>query len=255
MASDSVVAAIGFPSGMQRAPGEFGWRAGDRIAAWRGGTADKCERFSCEGGLRNSSTGRRTGRVEMGVRVQALTEYVEDRRDRPRCGEAMGRDERFEEMVARQARFMFQVAFGLLRNRQDAEDAVQEAFLKLYRGEAWLRMENERGFLARTVWRVALDHLPKTERMSDVAEMELTASGESPEQSAVDGDERAVLRRLIDGLPEELRQPLVLSSVEEMTSREVAEVMGIPEGTVRTRVMRARGMLRRRFVAMKEGQR
>jgi len=192
----------------------------------------------------------------MGVRVQALTELVEDGRDELRCDVAMERDERFEEMVARQARFMFQVAFGLLRNRQDAEDAVQEAFLKLYRGEAWLRMENEKGFLARTVWRVALDHLPKAvERMTDVAEMQLAASGGSPEQSVVDEDERAVLRRLIDGLPEELRQPLVLSSVEEMTSREVAEAMGIPEGTVRTRVMRARTELRRRFVAMKEGQR
>jgi RNA polymerase sigma-70 factor (ECF subfamily) len=201
----------------------------------------------------------------MGVPVQALAEYADDGRDELRCNEAIERDERFEEMVARQARFMFQVAFGLLKNRQDAEDAVQEAFLKLYRGEAWLRMENEKGFLARTVWRVALDHLPKAaERMVDVSEMQLAANGasgvtsrasRSPEQSAVDEDERAVLRRLIDGLPEDLRRPLVLSSMEEMTSREVAEVMGIPEGTVRTRVMRARTELRRRFVAMKEGQR
>jgi RNA polymerase sigma-70 factor (ECF subfamily) len=201
----------------------------------------------------------------MGVPVQALAEYADGGQDELRCNRAIERDERFEEMVARQAKFMFQVAFGLLRNRQDAEDAVQEAFLKLYRGEAWLRMENEKGFLARTVWRVALDHLPKAaERMVDVAEMHLAANGasgvasranRSPEQSAVDEDERAVLKKLIDGLPEELRRPLVLSSVEEMTSREVAEVMGIPEGTVRTRVMRARTELRRRFVAMKEGQR
>jgi RNA polymerase sigma-70 factor (ECF subfamily) len=207
----------------------------------------------------------------MGVPVQALAEYADDGRDELRCNEAIERDERFEEMVARQARFMFQVAFGLLRNRQDAEDAVQEALLKLYRGEAWLRMENEKGFLARTVWRVALDHLPKAaERMVDVAEMQLAANdasgltswanrtsraSRSPEQSAVEKDERAVLRRLIDGLPEDLRRPLVLSSVEEMTSREVSEVMGIPEGTVRTRVMRARAELRRRFVAMQEGQR
>ena len=195
----------------------------------------------------------------MGVRVQALAEYVEDRRDERRCDETMGREERFEEMVARQSRFMFKVALGLLRNKQDAEDAVQEAFLKLYRGEAWLRMENEKGFLARTVWRVALDHLPRAaERTTDVTGMQLAATGEagaSPEQNAVDEDERTMLRRLIDGLPEELRQPLVLSSVEEMTSREVAEVMGIPEGTVRTRVMRARTELRRRFVAMKEVQR
>jgi RNA polymerase sigma-70 factor, ECF subfamily len=198
----------------------------------------------------------------MGVRVEALAGCVDVGSDELRCDVAMGRDERFEELVARHARFMFQVAFGLLRNRQDAEDAVQEAFLKLYRGEAWLRMENERGFLARTVWRVALDRMPKaSEKMVDVAEMGLTTNGgsgvasRSPEQSAVDEDERAVLRRLIDGLPEELRRPLVLLSVEEMTSREVAEAMGIPEGTVRTRVMRARTELRRRFLAMKEGQR
>ena len=195
----------------------------------------------------------------MGVRVEALAAYVENQVEELRCGEAERRDERFEEMVGRQSRFMFQVAFGLLRNRQDAEDAVQEAFLKLYRGEAWLRIENEKGFLARTVWRVALDHLPRAaDRMVDVAEMQLAASGgagASPEQSAVDEDERALLKRLIDGLPEELRQPLVLSSVEEMTSRAVAEAMGIPEGTVRTRVMRARTELRRRFVAMREGQR
>src|SRR5580700_970550 len=113
----------------------------------------------------------------MGFRVGALAE-VEDGLSELRCDEAMERGERFEELVGRHARFMFQVAFGLLRNRQDAEDAVQEAFLKLYRGEAWLRMENEKGFLARTVWRVALDHLPKAaEQMSDVAEMQLAASG------------------------------------------------------------------------------
>ena len=112
---------------------------------------------------------------------------MEDGRDELRCDEAIERDERFEEMVARQARFMFQVAFGLLRNRQDAEDAVQEAFLKLYRGEAWLRMENEKGFLARTVWRVALDHLPKAaERMSDVAEMQLAAGGEASGSSGAE---------------------------------------------------------------------
>ncbi|HTD97377.1 MAG TPA: RNA polymerase sigma factor [Edaphobacter sp.] len=192
----------------------------------------------------------------MGVRVQALASCVEDETEERRLDEEPERSERFGEMVERQTKFMFQVAFGLLRNRQDAEDAVQEAFLKLYRGEAWLRIENEKGFLARTVWRVALDHLPKAaERMADVAEMQLTASGGSPEQSVVDEDERAVLRRLIDGLPEDLRQPLVLSSVEEMTSREVAEAMGIPEGTVRTRVMRARTELRRRFLTMRDGQR
>jgi RNA polymerase sigma-70 factor (ECF subfamily) len=166
---------------------------------------------------------------------------------------AAERDEAFAGMVARQSRLMFRVAYGLLRNAHDAEDAVQEAFLKLYRGEAWRALEDERAFLARTVWRVALDRVPV--RTEDVAEMELAAREGSPEFQAVASDERELLRLLIDGLPEDLRQALVLSAIEEMTSRAVAEVMGIPEGTVRTRVMRAKVELKRRFEAMKGGRR
>jgi RNA polymerase sigma-70 factor, ECF subfamily len=158
------------------------------------------------------------------------------------------RDGEFAGLVERQSGLMFRVAYSLLRNAHDAEDAVQEAFLKLYRGEAWRQMQDEKAFLARTVWRVSLDRLPpKAGTMTDVAEMELAASGDSPETSAVDGQERERLGRLIDGLPEELRQVLVLSAVEEMTSREVGVAMGIPEGTVRTRLMRAKLELKKRF--------
>jgi RNA polymerase sigma-70 factor (ECF subfamily) len=168
------------------------------------------------------------------------------RRDDP-----LEREQEFSGIVERQARLMFRVAYSLLRNVQDAEDAVQEAFLKLYRGDAWRRMEDERAFLARTVWRVALDRAPKAaDRMDDVAGMELASAFGSPECSAAEKDERALLRRLIDCLPEKLRQPLLLSAIEEMTSREVAAVMGIPEGTVRTRIMRARAELKKRFEAM-----
>ena len=173
-----------------------------------------------------------------------------------RHDEVAARDDEFAGLVERQARFMFRVAFSLLRNVPDAEDAVQEAFLKLYRGEAWRRMEDERAFLARTVWRVALDRAPREkDRMADVGEIEITDGGKSPEDLAAGGDERALLRQMIAGLPEELRQTLLLSSVEEMTSSEVAAVMGIPEGTVRTRVMRAKAELRKRFEAMGEVRR
>jgi RNA polymerase sigma-70 factor, ECF subfamily len=164
-------------------------------------------------------------------------------------------DARFAEMAERHAQFMFRVAYGLLRSVQDAEDAVQEALLKLYRSDAWLRMEDERAFLARTVWRVGLDVVarrPKsTEPLDDEVGREFAAVGESAEQSLVGHGERELLRRLIDMLPEEMRQTLVLSAIEEMTSREVAVAMGIPEGTVRTRVMRARAELKRKFEAMR----
>jgi len=161
----------------------------------------------------------------------------------------------FAALVARQSRTMLRVACSLLRNVHDAEDAVQEAFLKLYRTGGWRRMENERAFLARTVWRVALDRLKAASSAEDVSGIEVAARGESPEEWAAGGDERELLRQMIDALPEDLRRPLVLSAIEEMTSGEVAAVMGIPEGTVRTRVMRAKAELKKRFVAMKEVRR
>ena len=165
------------------------------------------------------------------------------------------RDRRFAEMAERQGRFLFRIAYGLLRNVQDAEDALQDALLKLYRGDGWLHMENERAFLARTVWRTGLDLMarrPKlTETLDDGAGREFAAAGRSAEQAVVADDERMLLGRLIEALPDTLRQPLVLSAIEEMTSREVALALAIPEGTVRTRVMRARTELRRRFEAMR----
>lgn len=165
------------------------------------------------------------------------------------------REEEFAAMVERNARRMFRVAFSLLRNSHDAEDAVQEAFLKLYRGEAWRRLENEPAFLARTVWRVALDRLPARKQAEDADSLELASFDPSPEQLAAGTDERELLRQMIDRLPEDLRRPLLLSAIEEMTSAEVATVMGIPEGTVRTRVMRAKAELKKRFEAMQEVRR
>jgi len=75
------------------------------------------------------------------------------------------------------------------------------------------------------------------------------------EEWVASGDEREWLRHMIDRLPGDLRRPLMLSAIAEMTSVEVATVMGIPEGTVRTRVMRAKAELRKRFEAVREVRR
>ncbi|HEX3571804.1 MAG TPA: sigma-70 family RNA polymerase sigma factor [Acidobacteriaceae bacterium] len=160
-------------------------------------------------------------------------------------------EQQFAELASRHSRFMFKVAHGLLRNAHDAEDAVQEALLKLYRTGAWTHMEDEKAFLARTVWRVALDLAARRPGTThEPAGFDLTSPGSTPEQLVAAGDERTLLRELIHRLPDELRQPLILCAIEEMTSREVAELLGLTEGAVRTRVMRARNELKRRFEAM-----
>jgi len=62
-------------------------------------------------------------------------------------------DAEFTALVQRQSRFVFRVAYAALLNSHDAEDAVQETFLKLYRNSGWEHIENERAFLARVAWR------------------------------------------------------------------------------------------------------
>jgi RNA polymerase sigma-70 factor (ECF subfamily) len=59
---------------------------------------------------------------------------------------------------------------------------------------------------------------------------------------------------MIDALPEELRLPLILSAGDELNSREIGQVLGIPEGTVRTRLQRARDLLRRKLAAADKPQ-
>ncbi len=74
----------------------------------------------------------------------------------------------------------------------------------------------------------------------------------SPEQHAIAAGQHAAIHRMIDSLPEELRQPLVLSAIDELNSREVATILGVPEGTVRTRLMRARQMLKQKLATIME---
>lgn len=155
----------------------------------------------------------------------------------------------FAEMVARRSRFVFQVAYSVLRNTHDAEDVAQDTFLKLHRSGAWKSVLDERAFLARAAWRLAVD---RARRPALVAEPEPIVA--SHEQSVIDGDLHATVHRLMDALPEELRRPLALSAVEEMTSREIAAVLEIPEGTVRTRIMRARQILKEKLAARLESR-
>lgn len=164
--------------------------------------------------------------------------------------EVAAREARFAELVGRQARLVFRVAFSVLRNPQDSEDVVQETFLKLYRSGAWEGMRDERAFLSRTAWRMAVKKLPRL-RNEPLGPDLSSSTDPNPEDAAIDADWHAAVHRLVDALPEELRQTLALSTVEELKSGEIARVMGIPETTVRTRLMRARNMLKRKLAELK----
>jgi RNA polymerase sigma-70 factor (ECF subfamily) len=154
----------------------------------------------------------------------------------------------FTALVQRQSRFVFRVAYAVLKNAHDAEDAVQEVFLKLYRNGGWREARNERAFLARAAWRSAVDRMRSAKATEAAVEPGLgfdpPSAEAGPERTMVEANQRAVIHAMIDALPEELRLPLVLSAGEELTSRQIGEILGIPEGTVRTRLQRGRQMLR-----------
>ncbi|MFZ0630005.1 MAG: sigma-70 family RNA polymerase sigma factor [Acidobacteriaceae bacterium] len=165
----------------------------------------------------------------------------------------------FAGLVERQWRFACRVAWAVLRQAQDAEDAAQEAFLKIWRAQGWRDLRDERAYVARIAWRAAVDRLRDSPSRRtplrgpgghDFDPEELADRARGPEEVAMASNWEAAVHRLIDSLPEELRQPLALSA--EMTSREIAATMGIAEGTVRTRLMRARQILREKITAMEE---
>ncbi len=162
---------------------------------------------------------------------------------------------RFAAFVQTHARLAFRVAYALLRDASDAEDAVQECFLKLHRRGGWQRGMDERAYLARAAWRAALDLRARQLRAASTDEYDEPASATpSPERQAVAGDALARVHRLIDALPETLRFPLVLCSVEGMSSAEAAVALKLPEGTVRRRVKEARALLREKLNAMEGGR-
>lgn len=167
------------------------------------------------------------------------------------------RDAFFTRIVNQHARLLYRVAHSVLRNPADAEDAVADALLKLLRSGAWQTVTNEPAFLARTVWRCALDRFgarPPADE-GDLALLRVEYDEPSPESSAVDAGQRSLLHALIDRLPADLREPLLLSAVEEMNSRQIGDVMDLPEGTVRTRLMRARQQLRVQYDEMQRSAR
>ena len=163
-------------------------------------------------------------------------------------------DAQFAAMVERNAGFLYRMAYSLLRHRQDAEDAVQDCLLKLHRSGAWRNMREERAFLARSCWRAALDLLSRRGTVHVEADDSTVPGYENtPERDALRNADGERLHALIDALPLKLREALLLSGFEELNSREIAMVLGIPEGTVRTRLKRAREQIRQQWFAHESG--
>jgi RNA polymerase sigma-70 factor (ECF subfamily) len=158
--------------------------------------------------------------------------------------EALERE--FEACLTQSSTLAFRVAYSVLRHREDAEDVAQEAFARAYRRFRQLRDPRQfRAWLVRMTWRLAINR-QRTDRRR--ACRELAHTDAPPAITTVEmltARERAEqLWRAIDALPEKLRLVIVLVSIEGHDIGEVALLLGLPQGTVKSRLFGARRRLR-----------
>ena len=152
--------------------------------------------------------------------------------------------EEFEAMLGETSTLAFRVAFSVLRCREEAEDVAQEALVRAYRRFHQLRDRTRlRAWLVRIAFRLALDQQRACRRRQ--AREQEAARALDDTRPAVDAqDESARLWRAIDRLPEGLRWPLVLAAIEGHDIRSVAALLDLPEGTIKSRLFRARQRLK-----------
>jgi RNA polymerase sigma-70 factor (ECF subfamily) len=171
---------------------------------------------------------------------------------------ARGDPAAFERIMRRHNRTLFRTARAILRNDEEAEDALQEGYLQAYGAMAGFRGDAKLStWLARIVANQALQRLRKRERRAQILPLQQSGAVEhgleeaidvktdaGPEAAAQGGELRRVLEAQIDALPDSYRAVFMLRAVEELSVEETAEVLGIPQATVRSRFFRARSLLR-----------
>jgi RNA polymerase sigma-70 factor, ECF subfamily len=158
------------------------------------------------------------------------------------AGVADDLEQEFERLLVESSTLAFRVAYGVLRQREDAEDVAQEAFVKAHRHFRQLRARSSfRPWLVRITWRLAIDRQRSNRRRAsgDQEHARLTPSATAVDP-ALRNERAAAVWQAIDALPDKLRLTIVLAGIEGHDVREVAQLLKLPEGTVKSRLFLAR---------------
>ena len=148
------------------------------------------------------------------------------------------------------ARALYGTALRLTRNAGDAEDLVQETLLRAYRG--FSRFEpgsNARAWLYTILHRVRTDMLRKRGRSPNTVELADDGPAVSPQHEAILTAGNEDVQRALEDVPEVFRSALLLRDVEEFSYDEIAAILGVPVGTVMSRIHRGRARLRAALAA------
>ena len=157
----------------------------------------------------------------------------------------------WEEVARTHGRFLYTVAYRLTGKDDDARDLVQETLLRVHRGLATYRPGSLEGWLSRITTNVFLDGARRRQRRPtdllpeepERAERVLPPS-KPAEEAFADATLSADVQRALDGLPPEFRAAVVLCDVAGLPYQEIATSLGVPVGTVRSRIHRGRALLR-----------
>ncbi len=161
--------------------------------------------------------------------------------------------------VREHAKLVYRVAYSVLRNHHDAEDVTQETFVRVLRYRRKLAgVRHPRTWLARIAFRAALERKRKAGTVSfqdlDGTAPQVRSQARPADEALLGREMSGQVEKLIAALPAKLRDPLTLSALEEMLPAEVAEVLGINEAAVRSRLFRARKILREKLSEVLEGR-
>ncbi|MBR1841850.1 MAG: sigma-70 family RNA polymerase sigma factor [Oscillospiraceae bacterium] len=166
---------------------------------------------------------------------------------------AEGDEGAFEKLVIENEKLIYNVALKITGNPDDAEDVAQEAFIKAYRNLGSFRGESRfSGWLYRLCYNAAMDHIRKTrdpnlrsltnDDGSD-AELDVADPAPTPEESAERKETQRIVREAVNQLDDDKREILIMREFSGMSYTAIAEALGIEEGTVKSRISRARASL------------
>ena len=158
----------------------------------------------------------------------------------------------WDQIVARFRRRVFHIAYKFTGRHDDAEDLTQEIFLKVFKSlDKFNRDADFSTWLSSVARNYCIDHYRASKREKEVVVEDLLAfdlapaSSGNPHRALEDRDRRSFLRRGLDLLPSKLREAVILRDLQGLSYQEMADRLGLPEGTVKSRINRGREELTR----------
>jgi len=161
----------------------------------------------------------------------------------------------FEQAVLPHLDAAYNLARWLTRNEQDAEDVVQETYLRAFRFFPGFRGGDARAWLMKIVRNTCYSWLHANRPLQDATEFDENlflpdSRAPNPEEAVLQDDSAALLRKALSKLPPNSREVLILRELEGMSYREIADITGMPVGTVMSSLSRARGRLRQALTGL-----